>query len=620
MPARKARPTRWMPKGLSDSVDGTQSFPGAMLALKNLIPNPSTDNTWVPRPAANKIADFTALFTAPGFISGLLVVGNTAYGMIATGRNAGHDEPFVYSLLTNTFLPVSGISFANTPASPAELGEWTPPILAVVGSKIVVTHPGFAGGATGMYFGWFDISGLVDTTHTGDTHSSTVIDNLSANVLQAGWSVGMGITGTGILGGTTIVGIATDGLSLTLSTATVLSNNGVALTVMGGTVAAPLWAAGNTNGNPLLAVPTSVVQMAGRAYFAVNAGATAGVVFSDSGNATQVTNATQVLLFNNGIAVTALGPLPLLSPITGGIVQAVIAFQSNVGMQIISGDATTQNLTVNVMKAGTGTLAPLSITPFTEGLAFISPEGLRIIDFNARVSNPIGDHGSGVSMPFIYAVFPSRICMTANADTLRVSVQNGFANGQPQEEFWLDITRKAWNGPHTFPASMIQAWGATFLVAPHGIDASLWQSDATPSSSSSYTENGTQLTWEFQTVLLPDSFDMKMHNLCETTLASNYPPQALVTAAVMDETGAVLDTQFMQGSGMAATIWGSFVWGAAPWLGGAGFFQQRRVAWHEPIVFKQGSIQFNGNSLTGLVLGNIYLTFQELGYLLESMA
>lgn len=589
-----------------------------MSLLTNLIPNPSTAKTWVPRPGAISLTAFGS-FTTPGFISGLLVVGNIAYGMIASGRNAGKDEPFAYNLLTNTFLTVGGITAANTPTSPAATGDWAPPILAAVGSRIIVTHPGFAGGAPGFFFGWFDISGFTDTTKTGTTHTSTLIDTLSANVLQAGWNVGMTITGTGIVAGTTIKAIAADGLSLTLSAATTAGAGGVALSVAGGTAAAPLWGGGNTNGNPLLFVPVSVVEFNGRAYYAVDT----GVAFSDSGNATQTTNATQVLLFNNGLKVTALGPLPLSSPVTGGIIQAIVAFQSVAALQVITGDPSTpggSNLAVNISKAGTGTLAPLSITPYNEGLAFISPEGLRVVDFAMRVSNPVGDHGSGVTVPFIYAIAPSRICMAANADTLRVSVQNGLVSGQPQQEFWLDLTRKSWSGPHSFPASLIQPWGTTFLITPVAVTKSLWQSDATPSVSSTYTENGAALSWAYKTVLLPDNGGMNMNNLAEATLSSNYPPQAQATVVAMDELGAVLDTVFMAGSGTAGTFWGSFTWGGAPWLGTGGAFQQRKIRWNLPVIFKQGSLQVTGNSLNGLALGNFYFKFEELGYLIESTA
>lgn len=584
-----------------------------MASLQNLVPNPSTNETWVPRPAAVALTTFPG-FSAPGFQSAWKVIGNLGYGMIASTLNPGKDQPFVYNLLTNTFLTVTGITAANTPTSPATTGAWVPPIMEVIGSRIVVTHPGFAGGGGGFFFGWFDISGFSDATKTGTTHTSTLIDTLSANVLQAGWNVGMTITGVNIPANTTIVSIAANGLSVVISNAATDAVALKALTVAGGTAASPQWAAGNTNGNALSAVPVSVAQMAGRAYFAVGA----GVVLSDSGNATQVTNSTQVLTFNNGVNVTALGALALSSPITGGIIQSIIAFQDVTALQSITGDPVTTNLAVNIIKSGTGTLAPLSITNTNFGLAFISPEGMRVVDFGARVSDPIGDHGTGITMPFIYTVVPSRINAAANADVIRISTQNNFVAGQPNQEWWYDITRKAWSGPHTFPASMIDSWGATFAMSGVGINAKIWQSDVNPTSTSVYTENGTAMSWVYQTSLLPDTDQMEMNAIIETCLAANFPTNTAVTAVVMDEE-AVLDTVSMVGAGTAATIWGAFTWGPpSVWLGGQGIYRQRAVQWHLPIVFKQGSMQFTGNSQAGLVMGNLYIRYQILGYTLQA--
>src|SRR3989304_5652972 len=102
-------PLRYRAVSLSDSIDSTEDFPGAMSKLKNLIPLPQTKNYWICRPAATEEnrpaateemapAAFTAAgFTAPGFISASIVVGDRLFGMIATTKNgAGLDAPFCY--------------------------------------------------------------------------------------------------------------------------------------------------------------------------------------------------------------------------------------------------------------------------------------------------------------------------------------------------------------------------------------------------------------------------------------------------------------------------------------------------------------------------------------------
>ena len=153
---RKSTPLIWYPHGVTDTLDASESPEGSMQSLSNLIPDPSTPNLWQCRPASFQLTAFPG-FTTPGFISCLKVAGNFAYGMIATGRNAGHDEPFVYNVSTNVFVTVTGtITLATTPQSPATSGAWVPPIMDIIGSKVVLTHQGFAAGTN--FIGWIDIS------------------------------------------------------------------------------------------------------------------------------------------------------------------------------------------------------------------------------------------------------------------------------------------------------------------------------------------------------------------------------------------------------------------------------------------------------------------------------
>lgn len=606
MPLRNAHSLTFRAVGLSDAVDGTNAFSGAMQQLVNLIPAQDTTNCWVPRPAAVKLSSYAG-FTTPGFVSASLVVGNIEYGMISSGLNSGNDQPYAYNLLTGTFLTVNGITAANTPASPAASGDWTPPILTVVGQYIIVTHPGFPGGA--YKFGWFDISNF---SYTGSiTTNGTKTITSASNLLQDGVQPGQTITKADIPAGTTIVSIAANGLSATLSAAATGGGTTSSATIAGGTPTAPLWGAGDTNIYNLPSVPVSVVQFNGRAYFACGN----GVVWSDSLQPLNRTNADQAVTFANGLPTTALGALPLSSPITGGIVQAVIAFQGISALQQITGDQATSNLAVNVLNVATGTLAPLSITPTNLGLAFLSPEGLRVIQFSGQVSDPIGDAGKGVAIPFLYASYPSRICAAATSDVIRITVQNGYLSTAPFQEYWYDLTRKVWSGPHSFPASLIQPWMNTFVVHPVGVVATTWQSDVQISASTTFTENGTALSFAHQTVLLPDNQGMCENALIESTVALGLPGGYNLTVTAVDESGNNLNTVSIQTAG-TATIWGAFTWGASPWSGNLNAFQQYRIPWTAPLVYKQASQILQGLSVAGLKIGNSYFKYQKLGYLI----
>lgn len=683
------KPVKWTPKGLSDAQDGTNAFPGAMTSLRNLIPSPTTAGAWVCRPASLELTGFSG-FTSPAQGNALLQVGSIVYGMIAetTGTYSGKDVPFAYDIKTSDFLPVSiPGGAASLPASPADTGDWVPPVMCQIGPRIIITHPGYAGGSD-PYFGWLDVSDFSDATVTGDTNGNTTINVLSKDVLIEGWQPGMTISSsagdipanttivslsegtldlnttgtfngtneitavsstTGVVPGCSVnvngqpvalvqsvgngtitmnqaVDVVGSGLgvnfsgatSITISQAATGSNSGVTLTVAGGTSGAPLYGAGNTNVNPLPAVPVSVGEFNGRAYYAVPGN---GMKFSDSLVPCNITFASQGLNPANGVDVTAFGGLGLWQT-TGGVLQALIAFQGDAQMQQITGDPATSNLAMSPIGAGVGTLAPNTICQTEVGLAFISSDGFRILGFSGQISDPIGANGKGVCFPFLSAINPSRMCAAYNQNVFRVSVQNGEAPGQPIQEYWYDFGLKVWSGPHDFPAALIEAYQGTpdhgFTMFAAGVDAKLWSSAVTPSVSDSYIENGNQMTWEFQTVLLPDTAGMCENKVVVTTFSAALGNDQAVTVIAMDEDDGVMDQLTLYGPAAPQTTWGAFTWGASPWGGPGSYLYQYPLAWHAPLIFKQMSLQFNGNSALGTVLGNINMQIEQLGYVTQA--
>lgn len=589
-----------------------------MSVLTNLVVSPSTRGQWVPRPASISKTTFSS-FSGPAQEEALLVVGNIAYGMIASGLNPGKSQPFAFNLLTNTFETITGITSANTPTSQPTSGDWTPSTMAIIGSRVIVTHPGFSG--TGNFFGWLDISGFTSASLTGDTHNGTkVIDNLSSNPIAAGFAPGMTIAGTDIATGARVVSLTTTEIVVDINSTG--DNMSSTLTVAGGTATSPQWSAGNTNGAALSAIPVAVAQFNGRAWYAVPKG---GMVFSDAGQPTQVTNATQALVPNNGLDVTAFGGVPY-SQLIGGALQALIAFQGDAQMQQVTGDSATMNLSMNEIGVGVGCLAPNTICNTTMGLAFVAPDGLRFLGFNGEVSNPIGANGKGVNVPFLEAITPSRMCAAFNQNVLRLSVINGAETGQPVQEYWFDMNLKVWGGPHTFPASLIQPYqaptGATsghgFIMAAAGINAELWDSAVTPTLDSIYMENGAAMQWQAETVLLPDNLDMAENAMVQTAIGFSSPGTQTMSVTFTDENANILNQVTLPATGTGGTLWGVFTWGAADWSAVSSTFVQRRIDWTEPLVFKQGKLMIGGNSIAGFALGNIYMRIQALGYLVMS--
>ena len=606
------------PVGLSDAVDGSNAPAGAMAILKDLIPNPTTAYQYVPRPASVSAYNF-ADFTTPTALTCLLVVGTRAYGFVSTARFAGHDEPFIYDLRAGSFIALANVTSANTPLTQSTTGDWSPPNACMVTpGRIIFTHPGY-NGTTDM-IGWIDISSFSSTGVTGNTHTSTTIDGLSDDVITInGWQVGYRITGSGIPTNTFITAINAAGTSITISQATSTSVSATPLTVTGGTPAAPLYGAGNTSPFPLVAKPLWVAQFNGRAYYAV----LNGVAWSDSLLPLQVSNADQALTLGDNTLVTTLSGLPLNNTVTGGTVQALIVFKGAGAVYQITGDQTT-TLSVNAVDGAVGTLAPNTLCNTPQGIAYIAPDGLRLVLLNGTCSAPIGQAGEGVNFPFLNALNPSRMCMSYNEDTIRVSLQNNNVNGQPFQEYWYHTDRKLWTGPHSFPAVLIQAYtggsgGNTFIIAPNlhnpgSPGASLYQSPVLPSAFATYTENTVAMTFAWQPVLSPDNSQASMNCIVESMLGFALPVGLVMTLIAMNEGGLALDTLTFSGPGSGGSIWDSFDWGAADWGMAIPPFAQAYLPWHLPLVFKQMSLLVTGPSISGFVIGNMNFKYESLGY------
>ncbi len=543
---RNSHVLTWRGHGLSDTEDASSTENGAMVSLQNLIPDPQTAKLWYCRPAATLTVNLNsaanqALFLAAygggayassGFISCLLVIGDIAYGMIANGL--GFDVPFTFNLQTSTLNLPTGVNAANIPASPATSGAWTPPIMALIGAKLIVTHPGFTG-AGGQFFGWFDLT----------------------------------------------------------------------------VPATPTWNTGNLTGAyAFTTVPTAVAQFSGRAYYITNVPAQPAVVFSDALAATVVTNATQILTFGDNAQLTALAGLPLFNQL-GGVIQSLMVFKDETNVYQITGDAALNTLAINSLNLATGTRSPNSIATTPKGLAFISPEGMRVIDFYAKISDPVGFDGNGVTSPFSQTVVPSRINGSCNGSLYRVTTQNGAASGSPTQEFWYDVTRQIWSGPHTSTASMIQPWRGTFIMAPVTVTAALYQSDPIQSNTSTYSEFGAALTWTWQTPLLPDTDEMTNVCMTESTLDIAFAPSGSVNCFFSDQNAAIIDSLTVSATG-TATIWGAFTWGVGLWGGSANALAPIRLAWHFPIVFARGSYMAQGSSAQQVRIGALHMRYQQL--------
>lgn len=515
----------YVPTGIVDSLDGNTSRKGAMIAMENLMPSPTTDNLFICRPSAFAFLDFTG-FTNPGYVSLHKQFGTLIVGFVASDLNPGFDQPFAYDTETETYLTITGITAANVPTSPATTGEWTPPTVDDVGGYIVFTHPGFDG--TNGYYGWFDMTGF-SLTASGDTNSNTTLDNLTpANPLTAGVTVGMTVTGIGIPAGTTVTAVSSS--DVTMSQAASASAT-VTLNFSGGTTTSPLWASGNTNQNPLPGVPTSVTIFNDRAYFAVDN----LMWYTDVLNPLNMASATQALTIGGNDAIITSSGQPLFTAQPAVVIASLLVFKQFQIWQI-TGDAAASTLALNQLSDSVGTDSPRSIGQAPNGTYFRANDGIRAVTLQGNVSPPNED----LVLPFINPPYPSRIAATFNTGYYRIC-SSGFQGGVLfTRDYWLDVGKGTWIGPHTITYDDICPFENSFLVTNSTYTAQILRSNVFPTALDNFVELGSNMEFNYQTVLIPEFATQRSVAIIETSMFMAFNAQVEITCTVIDQSYNIL--------------------------------------------------------------------------------
>lgn len=721
-------PVTFKPRSVTDSIDGDNSQAGACSAISNLLFDPSTPGVLLCRPAVQQLNSFTG-FSNPTIVSAGFQLNGIIYGLVATDRFPGKDEPFAFDISSGTFLSITGVTTDNCPNTLPSSGQWVPPDAEALGPRIVFTHPGFVFGA-GNAFGYFDTSSfstvlLGNTVNGGDTitgdmfiggigpgytitgagiPANTTVKNLSNVNLTAvgvtnsntsitgvnpttGIAAGQRVSGAGIpvgavvtniTGSTVTISLAATasasgvqlfftGTTITVSNPMTITANGVTLTVTGGTTTNPLWATGNITENPLVALPTTVSSFNNRFYFGVEN----ALVWTDT-LSLNATSSDQVLFIGDSTPITAMSPSQL-STTTQAMIQALIIFKSTYITQL-TGDSATSNLALNaISETSVGTDSPRSVAITPEGILFRAVDGVRLIQLSGVLTDPDPD----LAIPFIYALYPSRISAAFNNNTYRICLQNGSATapGAPVQEYWKDIKRGGWTGPHTFPQNLAIAYGSTFILFSNVFSPSIWQSDVIVNNSDTFQEVGSQffvaedgvtpyvaedgstqfitedtgtqinyvaedgttqyvtedglqnyiaegiqgfpMEFLYQTVSMTDFNNVYANTCLNTTLDMAVPSNGVsYIFTAYNEIIATLATAIITAP-PAQAIWGAFLWAYALWGSIAFGLQPQTIPWPIPLVFNRMALSVAGRSSSGLKLGSWHIVYKKLKYLLH---
>jgi len=535
---RDAQPLSFSPHGLTDAFDESDSFPGACRQLTNLIFDSGNPDQVVARPGVGAALTNFAGFTTPGFISIQAVIGTMVYGMVATGRTAGFDEPFAYNLVSSAFVTISGITGGNVPTSPPSTGVWTPPMMTSIGKKIIITHPGFSGIGSNFF-------GVLDVTNP----------------------------------------------------------------------AAPAWSAANTSVNALPAVPTSVSNYNNRAYFSC-----ANVlIFSDSLNPTVVTNASQSLTIGDTTPITAQNGLPMQTT-SSGITATLVVFKAN-QVWIVTGDTATSNLSLNFLSLNVGCPHPRSVVQTVIGTLFISQDAPCVLSVNGVVSelrHP-SHPASDVRIPFQNSTIPSRTVAAFVGNIYRVCVITIINGITSSNDYWFDIRRMRWTGPHSFAYDCASQYNDTTILSGVGSGAGLFNSPPNDlTTNTTYNDNGAALLATLVTTSLHDGDAMEFKQTVESSIdVTSGGTSTPFTITAQDDQGTVLGTASITTPAPSA-VWGSFNWGDGTLYNAVSVNPRRYdVNWNQPLVWDRMYLTMTAPGSTDVSIGKFKAKYQRCGYSLR---
>ena len=366
----------------------------------------------------------------------------------------------------------------------------------------------------------------------------------------------------------------------------------------------PVWHSGNTTANGLTAIPQAVNLFYNRLYFAVSN----TLQYTDTLSLNR-TNASQSLTAGDSSRITALS-LFTLTTTTQGILQGLLAFKSNTVFQV-TGDAALSTLSINSLNTAAGTVAPNSVTATPVGVFFVAPDGIRIVQADGTVSEPDAD----LRLPFLNAVYQTRMNGAYNSDVYRICVQNGTKAGSPWEEYWYDIGREIWTGPHTFQQDIALPYGAGFLLFSHLNPAKMFASQVTQVNGSTFIEVGSSMVWIYATspVGADDNVVTNVCNIATINMAfsSGSPP---VSCTASDQAAGTLAVAVINPPATSVTTWGGFIWGNAVWFGYQYGITPNLIPWTNPLVFTKMVFQATATSSLGFKISNLRMINQPADY------
>jgi hypothetical protein len=469
MPGKNQKPRRWSPKGLSDAVDGSDAFAGAMSQLQNVIRQPNSTGVFVPRPAMTSVAAIPNYNGGP--VTGLKTLGNTAFGFASTQAFAGKDAPFMYDAASGAFVPITGLSSANLPNSPLATGEWTPPTIDEITSRVIFTHPGFAGGASlptsfigftaniasgsnvlaGPFLFSAAIGSLVSDGVGGLIPANTTITNIVATAVMTTASGSSGAntvmvgSATGIAVGQALIGPGVNaivsnvaGTTITFNSALTMNISGVSVAFYGTNITISNNATGTSTGAVLFAWSPVAIKFG---WLDISGFSVSNIIGNTTIDIPGITGSPNLVGLQPGMSITGAGILANTTIISFNNVSFPVFALTVVGTQTLTLTSASYESAIAIGQTVSGP----GIPPGSTVLAY-NPAAYAVTISQAATVSSIG--GVGLTFSGSFIIMSQNATSSNSLETLTV------AGGTPGAPLWgagdLNINPLASNGPAIF--------------------------------------------------------------------------------------------------------------------------------------------------------------------------
>ena len=338
------------------------------------------------------------------------------------------------------------------------------------------------------------------------------------------------------------------------------------------------WNAGNTTTNGLPSVPQWVSQFFGRAYYACGN----KLIPSDILNPLNITSTelADTLTLGDTTNIVGMRGLPI-GQAQDGVLQALIVFKNKAIFQV-TGDLSLNTLASNQVIDSVGTYAPRTLATTPNGIAFMSPTAVFLVNLLGQVPVLSRD----VVGPFTQATTPSRAAACFANSIYKISVTTNFkVPNYVQNDYWFDTLTNRFNGPHTTPFDCVVTDGTRTWGSNANLPGILFLQEVAPVSDSIYTDNGNAYTCKMQSCNLEEPNESVDKQVIESTIElSQTSLNSTYTISANDDQGNNLDTVSINVSN-AFSVWGSFNWGASNWQAALLSSHRYGIPWTNPVVY-----------------------------------